>query len=117
MSEQFDCAIIGAGVFGLAIARRMAMAGRAVVILETEVAFGNHTSTCNSETILADGTLQPSYTGIRSRITGPGEPVQDFTFSGPRDHGISGLLKLYGVELLGLTSSLAIADHVANLLA
>jgi L-2-hydroxyglutarate oxidase LhgO len=66
---------------------------------------------------LADGTLQPGYTGIRPRTTGPGELAQDFTFSGPRDHGIPGLVNLYGIESPGLTSSLAIADHVANLLA
>ena len=66
---------------------------------------------------LADGTLQPGYTGIRPRTTGPGEPAQDFTFSGPRDHGMPGLVNLYGIESPGLTSSLAIADHVANLLA
>ena len=66
---------------------------------------------------LADATLQPGYTGIRPRTTGPGELAQDFTFSGPRDHGIPGLVNLYGIESPGLTSSLAIADHVANLLA
>lgn len=65
---------------------------------------------------LPDGALQPGYTGIRPRITGPGEPAQDFVFSGPRDHGIPGLLNLFGIESPGLTSSLAIADHVANLL-
>lgn len=66
---------------------------------------------------LADGALQPGYTGIRPRTTGPGEPAQDFTFSGPRDHGIPGLVNLFGIESPGLTSSLAIADHVADLLA
>ncbi len=66
---------------------------------------------------LADGTLQPGYTGIRPRITGPGEPVQDFVISGPRDHGISGLVNLFGIESPGLTASLAIADHVAGKLA
>lgn len=65
---------------------------------------------------LQDGTLQPGYTGIRPRITGPGEPVQDFTFSGPRDHGIPELVNLFGIESPGLTSSLAIADHVAGML-
>ncbi len=65
---------------------------------------------------LPDGTLQPGYTGIRPRITGPGEPVQDFTFSGVREHGVEGLLNLFGIESPGLTSSLAIADHVASLL-
>jgi len=66
--------------------------------------------------ILPDGALQPGYTGIRPRITGPGEPAQDFVFSGPRDHGIPGTINLYGIESPGLTSSLAIADHVAYLL-
>ena len=65
---------------------------------------------------LQDGTLQPGYTGIRPRITGPGEPVQDFIFSGPRDHGVPELVNLFGIESPGLTSSLAIADHVAEML-
>lgn len=65
---------------------------------------------------LQDGTLQPGYTGIRPRITGPGEPVQDFTFHNHRVHGVKGLVALYGIESPGLTSSLAIADHVAKLL-
>ncbi|MDP1536187.1 MAG: NAD(P)/FAD-dependent oxidoreductase [Burkholderiales bacterium] len=66
---------------------------------------------------LQDGALQPGYTGIRPRITGPGEPAQDFTFSGPAAHGIPGLVNLFGIESPGLTASLAIADHVAHLLA
>jgi L-2-hydroxyglutarate oxidase LhgO len=64
---------------------------------------------------LQDGSLNPGYTGIRPRITGPGEPVQDFTFHGPAEHGVTGLVALYGIESPGLTSSLAIADHVAQL--
>ena len=60
---------------------------------------------------LRDGTLQPGYTGIRPRITGPGEPVQDFTFHGEDQHGVKGLMALYGIESPGLTSSLAIADY------
>jgi L-2-hydroxyglutarate oxidase LhgO len=35
---------------------------------------------------------------------------------GPRDHGVKGLVNLYGIESPGLTASLAIADHVADLL-
>ena len=65
---------------------------------------------------LQDGTLQPGYTGIRPRITGPGEPVQDFTFHNHSVHGVQGLVALYGIESPGLTSSLAIADHVASLM-
>ena len=51
MAERIDCAVIGAGVVGLAIARRLAQAGREVVILEAEDAFGTHTSARNSEVI------------------------------------------------------------------
>jgi L-2-hydroxyglutarate oxidase LhgO len=66
---------------------------------------------------LKDGALQPGYTGIRPKIAGPGEPVPDWMIQGPRDHGVPGLVNLFGIESPGLTSSLAIADHVAGLLA
>jgi L-2-hydroxyglutarate oxidase LhgO len=65
---------------------------------------------------LKDGSLQPGYTGIRPKIHGPGEPVPDWAIQGPRDHGVAGLVNLYGIESPGLTSSLAIADHVVALL-
>lgn len=65
---------------------------------------------------LKDGALQPGYTGIRPRITGPGGPAQDFVIHGPREHGVADLVNLYGIESPGLTASLAIADHVATLL-
>ena len=60
--------------------------------------------------------LQPGYTGIRPKIAGPGAPAPDFVIHGPHDHGIAGLVSLYGIESPGLTASLAIADHVAALL-
>src|SRR5476651_2547020 len=53
MSEKIDCAVIGAGVVGLAIARELASAGREVIVLEAESAFGTHTSARNSEIIHA----------------------------------------------------------------
>ena len=65
---------------------------------------------------LKDGALQPGYTGIRPKITGKGEPAADYLIQGPRDHGIKGLVNLYGIESPGLTSSLAIADYVHDLL-
>jgi L-2-hydroxyglutarate oxidase LhgO len=65
---------------------------------------------------LQDGALQPGYTGIRPRITGPGEPAQDFVIHGAAAHGVKGLVNLYGIESPGVTSSLAIADYVAELL-
>lgn len=60
--------------------------------------------------------LQPSYTGIRSKISGPGTVFADFSIQGPPEHGISGLVNLFGIESPGLTSSLAIADYVYALL-
>jgi L-2-hydroxyglutarate oxidase LhgO len=65
---------------------------------------------------LPDGALQPDYAGIRPKIAGPGAPAADFVIEGPRDHGIAGLVNLFGIESPGLTASLAIADHVATLL-
>lgn len=66
---------------------------------------------------LKDGQLQPGYTGIRAKISAPGEPAADFVVQGPAEHGVPGLVQLYGIESPGLTSSLALADHVARLLA
>jgi L-2-hydroxyglutarate oxidase LhgO len=65
---------------------------------------------------LKDGQLQPGYTGIRPKVSGPKEPAADFIISGPRDHGVAGLVNLFGIESPGLTASLAIADHVRSLL-
>ena len=65
---------------------------------------------------LKDGQLQPGYTGIRPKVSGPKEPAADFIISGPKDHGIRGLVNLFGIESPGLTASLAIAAHVRGLL-
>ena len=51
--EKLDAVVIGAGVVGLAVARALALAGREVVILESEDAIGTHTSSRNSEVIHA----------------------------------------------------------------
>jgi L-2-hydroxyglutarate oxidase LhgO len=65
---------------------------------------------------LDEDALQPGYTGIRPKITGPGEPAADFVIHGPAEHGVPGLVNLFGIESPGLTSSMAIADHVASLI-
>ncbi len=64
---------------------------------------------------LPDGALQPGYTGIRPKLTRPDEPAKDFMIQGPHEHGVAGLVNLYGIESPGLTSSLAIADYVLDL--
>jgi L-2-hydroxyglutarate oxidase LhgO len=65
---------------------------------------------------LPDGALQPGYAGVRPKILGPGEPVQDFRIDGPATHGAAGLVNLFGIESPGLTASLAIAERVAAML-
>lgn len=65
---------------------------------------------------LRDGALAAGYAGIRPKIHGPHEPAADFLIQGPRDHGVSGLVNLFGIESPGLTSALAIGAHVAGLL-
>jgi L-2-hydroxyglutarate oxidase LhgO len=62
---------------------------------------------------LPDGALQPAYSGIRPKISGPGEPARDFVIEDPGDHGVEGLINLFGIESPGLTASLSIAEHVA----
>ena len=61
---------------------------------------------------LADGALQPAYSGVRPKIHSPGEPAPDFCVQGAREHGVDGLVNLFGIESPGLTSSLALADEV-----
>jgi len=66
---------------------------------------------------LPDNTLNPAYSGIRPRITAPGVPLCDFVIQGPDDHGVPGLVNLFGIESPGLTSSMPIADYVVEMLA
>ena len=62
---------------------------------------------------LPDGALQPGYAGIRPSITGPGEPSLDFQIRGPSEHGVPGLINLFGIESPGLTASLGLGEYVA----
>ena len=64
---------------------------------------------------LQDGALQPGYAGIRPKIVPQGAPAQDFVVQGPADHGVPGLVNLFGIESPGLTSSLALADLVRDI--
>lgn len=61
---------------------------------------------------LQDGALLPGYAGIRPKISGPGESARDFVIQTPRDHGVHGLVNLFGIESPGLTSCLAIGDLI-----
>lgn len=66
---------------------------------------------------LADGALQPAYSGVRPKVQAPGDPAVDFIIQTPDENGVDGLFTLYGIESPGLTSSWALAEHVAALIA
>ena len=66
---------------------------------------------------LPDGSLVADYAGIRPKLTGPGEPAADFRVDGPAEHGLPGLVHLFGIESPGLTASLSLAEDVADRLA
>ncbi len=65
---------------------------------------------------LPDDSLTLDYSGIRPRLNGPGGAPADWLMQGPAQHGIPGLLNLFGFESPGITASLAIADAAAGLL-
>jgi L-2-hydroxyglutarate oxidase LhgO len=60
---------------------------------------------------LPDGALAPAYSGVRPKLQVPGGPPADFGVQGPAEHGIAGLVNLFGIESPGLTASLAIAEE------
>jgi L-2-hydroxyglutarate oxidase LhgO len=57
--------------------------------------------------------LQPAYAGIRPKISGPSETSRDFDISGPQQHGVAGVINLFGIESPGLTASLALGEYIA----
>ncbi|MDG2141037.1 MAG: NAD(P)/FAD-dependent oxidoreductase [Gammaproteobacteria bacterium] len=60
--------------------------------------------------------LQPAYSGVRPKISGPGSIAADFSIQGPNTHGVEGLVQLFGMESPALTASLAIAKYVEAML-
>jgi len=65
---------------------------------------------------LSDDALEPGYAGIRPKIVPKGAPPADFVVQGPNEHGVAGLVHLFGIESPGLTASLALADVVLDAL-
>ena len=57
--------------------------------------------------------LQPAYAGIRPKVRTSAGIATDFLIRGPTDHGLEGLVNLFGIESPGLTASLAIGELVA----
>jgi L-2-hydroxyglutarate oxidase LhgO len=64
---------------------------------------------------LSEARLYPAYAGIRPKLSGPGESTRDFCISVPKQHGVAGLINLFGMESPGLTASLAIADYIEGI--
>lgn len=84
MAETLDCAVIGAGVVGLAVARALALAGREVVVLEAASAIGTGISSRNSEVIHA-GLYYP-HGSLKARLCRDG---RDRLYRYLEDHGIA----------------------------
>ena len=51
--DEVECVVVGAGVIGLAVARKLALAGHEVIVLEAADGIGTETSSRNSEVIHA----------------------------------------------------------------
>jgi L-2-hydroxyglutarate oxidase LhgO len=66
---------------------------------------------------IRDEDLEPDISGIRAKLQGPGEPFRDFVIREETERGLPGLVSLVGIDSPGLTSALAIAEHVAGLFA
>jgi L-2-hydroxyglutarate oxidase LhgO len=65
---------------------------------------------------LKDGALQPAYSGVRPKIVGREAQAADFSISSEQQHGVRGLVNLFGIESPGLTAALSIADRVVEAL-
>lgn len=67
---------------------------------------------------LPDDSIVPDYAGLRPKLRHPalhvGAPFVDFAIAEPNDHGIPGLFHLFGIESPGLTSSMSIANYIAD---
>ena len=68
--ERVEVIVIGAGAVGLAAARRLARAGREVIVLEAAEAIGTGISSRNSEVVHA-GIYYPEG-GLKARLCGAG---------------------------------------------
>jgi L-2-hydroxyglutarate oxidase LhgO len=81
---EVDCVVIGAGVVGLACARRIAQSGREVLILESESDIGSGISARNSEVIHA-GIYYPTGS-LKARLCVAG---RERLYAYCADHGVT----------------------------
>jgi L-2-hydroxyglutarate oxidase LhgO len=61
---------------------------------------------------LPSNSLTPDYSGVRPKIKMNGKVEADFRIDNTEQHGVPGLINLFGIESPGLTASLAIAQEV-----
>ena len=64
---------------------------------------------------MTEDDLSPDYAGIRPKLQGPDDEARDFLIQGPHEHGVPGLVNLFGMESPGLTACLAIGAYVRDL--
>jgi len=60
--------------------------------------------------------LGPEMAGIRPKIQAPGSYTKDFVIRNEEDKGFTNFINLIGIESPGLTSSMAIAEYVEELI-
>jgi L-2-hydroxyglutarate oxidase LhgO len=65
---------------------------------------------------LPEESLVPDYAGVRPKLTGPGEAAADFLIEGPRQHGLSRTVHMFGIESPGLTCALSLAEEMESYL-
>lgn len=63
---------------------------------------------------LRSADLTPAYCGVRPKVAVDGVVQPDFIIQGAAEHGVRGLVQLFGIESPGLTASLAIAELAVN---
>ena len=81
---EVDCVVVGAGIIGLACARRVALAGREVLILEAAGEIGSGVSARNSEVIHA-GIYYPTGS-LKARLCVAGRAL---LYAYCADHGVT----------------------------
>jgi L-2-hydroxyglutarate oxidase LhgO len=91
VTGQVNAIVVGAGVVGLAVARALALAGRAPLILDGEADFGSWTSSRNSEVIHA-GIYYPQGS-LKARLCVEGKALL-YAFCAARGVGHRNLGKL-----------------------
>jgi L-2-hydroxyglutarate oxidase LhgO len=64
---------------------------------------------------IEESDLSPDISGLRPKLQGPGEGFRDFVIAEESGRGLPGLVNLLGMDSPGLTSALAVAKRVAEL--